>query len=425
MSEHSKHPSKDIIASDSKSLLGKKIVLCITGSVAAHLCPELSRRLMRNGAEVYVVMSPSATKILHESLMEWATGNSAITELTGRLEHVELAGVSESRCDLVLVAPSTANTVSKIACGIDDTTVTTIVSMALGSEIPVMVAPAMHGPLYDNPFVVENLKRLQEKGVEIIEPYLEEGKAKIADVDIIVERVIARLSPVREMTGLRVLVTAGPTVEYIDPVRVITNRSSGKMGVAIAKEALRRGADVTLVYGEGLVSFPSKLRTLKVDTSKAMLDAVEKELKERKFDIAFLAAAVGDFTPLQTYTYKFPSRGVEKITVDLVPTAKIIPRIKQITPNCMVIGFRAEYKLEESRIQELSKEYLEAFNADMVAINDVSRTDIGFMSDANELWVVDSQKNMRHIPKHSKDVVAATLIDLVMDRLKSQGNRTS
>ena len=249
------HPSKDIVGSEGSELAGKKIALCITGSVAAYKSPDLARELMRLGAEVFCVMTQAAQKIIHPYLMEWATGNPVVTELTGGLEHVALAGEHEERVDLVLVAPATANTISKAACGIGDTSVTSVISTAMGAGIPIIVVPAMHESMYKHPAVAENLRKLREMGVYVVEPVIEEKKAKLPDVQDVVDEVVNVLSP-KDMQGMKVLVTAGPTYEPIDPVRIITNRSSGKMGIAIAREARRRGAEVTLVCGPTDVRIP-------------------------------------------------------------------------------------------------------------------------------------------------------------------------
>ncbi len=206
---------------------------------------------MRHGADVHAVISPATEKMMGLDLLEWATGNPVVKRLTGKLEHISLAGKSESHVDLVLVAPATANTIGKLAAGIDDTPVTTVASTAIGSRIPVIIAPAMHEPLYDHPFAQENIQRLKKIGVEFVEPEIVEGKAKLASTEKIVRAVISRLSTGQneDLKGRRVLVTAGPTIEHIDPIRVITNRSSGKMGAAIAEEVASRGADTTLILG--------------------------------------------------------------------------------------------------------------------------------------------------------------------------------
>src|SRR6266550_1036021 len=215
------HPSKDITGTSGTQLSGKKIALLVSSSVASFKVPEIARELMRHGADVYAVISASTEKMIGSDLLEWATGNPVVRELTGKLEHIALAGKSSGRVDLVLIAPATANTIGKLASGIDDTPVTTVAATAIGSKLPVLIAPAMHEPLYDHPIAQENIARLKRIGVEFIEPEVSEGKAKIASTENIVRSVIARLSSSqsRDLEGRRVLVTAGPTIEHIDPVR--------------------------------------------------------------------------------------------------------------------------------------------------------------------------------------------------------------
>ena len=200
--------------------------------------------------------------------MEWATGNPVVRELTGKTEHVRLLGESPEQADLLLVAPCTANTISKIALGIDDTPVTTFASMAIGNGVPVLVCPAAHEPMYRNSAVMENIKRLKEMGVEVVEPRIEEGKAKIADRQTIVLAVL-RLLAKKDLEGRSVLVSGGPSAEFIDPVRVITNLSSGKTGLDIATEAWRRGASVSYVYG-GSLAPPSSIRSRRIVTTEEM-----------------------------------------------------------------------------------------------------------------------------------------------------------
>ncbi|MDH5783830.1 MAG: bifunctional phosphopantothenoylcysteine decarboxylase/phosphopantothenate--cysteine ligase CoaBC, partial [Candidatus Bathyarchaeota archaeon] len=197
------HPSKDIMQTRGAELKEKRIVLCITGSVAAVQCPEIARQLMRHGAEVFAVMSPMAQKIIHPYLMEWATGNPVVTELTGKIEHVALAGEHDNKADLILVAPATANTISKIAAGIDDTTVTSVASTAFGSKIPIVIVPAMHESMYKHPILDENIKKLKGLGVVFVGPRIEEEKAKIAETEEILEVVISKLSASKDFDGMK------------------------------------------------------------------------------------------------------------------------------------------------------------------------------------------------------------------------------
>ncbi|MFX1564199.1 MAG: bifunctional phosphopantothenoylcysteine decarboxylase/phosphopantothenate--cysteine ligase CoaBC, partial [Promethearchaeota archaeon] len=316
------HPSKDIIESQGIELRGKKVVLCITGSVAAVQSPDIARSLMRRGAEVIAVFSPAAQLIIHPYLMEWATGNQAITELTGKIEHIALAGEHERKVDLILIAPATANTISKIAMGIDDTPVTSIVSTAFGSGIPIIIMPAMHVSMYKHPILTENIKKLEGLGVEFVGPRIEEGKAKIASTSEVLDAVLQKLGSTYDLAKVKILVTAGPTIEYIDPVRIVTSRSSGQMGVEIARAAYERGSDVTLVYGRGTTPPPQETKVIPVATTKEMFDAVVSELKASKYDVLISAAAVADWTPKRRRTQKVATGKTKTLTVAFQPTPK-------------------------------------------------------------------------------------------------------
>jgi phosphopantothenoylcysteine decarboxylase/phosphopantothenate--cysteine ligase len=412
------HPSKDIIGTKTSLLRGRKVVLCVTGSVAAVKCPEIARELMRNGAEVYTVMSPMAQKIIHPYLMEWATGNHVVTELTGKIEHVMLAGEFQNKADLVLVAPATANTISKIACGIDDTPVTTTVSTAFGSGIPIIIVPAMHESLYHHPVVTENIEKLRSLGVEFVGPRIEEGRAKIAETEEIVEAVIRRLTVKKDLAGKKVMVTAGPTLEYIDPVRVITNKSSGKMGVAIAEEALLRGAEVTLIYGLGTAIPPGGAKKISVETSQDMYEAVVSELKSRKYDIVIAVAAVADWAPKKKYEYKVPTRTQAELTVKLKPAPKIIDAVKKVSPHTFLVTFRAEYNLSDEELIESAYERLKEAKSDLIVANDVGRKGVGFRHDTNEVFIVDADKKVVHVPIAAKREVAKRLFDVIVDKIK-------
>ncbi|MCP8307662.1 MAG: bifunctional phosphopantothenoylcysteine decarboxylase/phosphopantothenate--cysteine ligase CoaBC [archaeon] len=415
----STHPSKDIIGTKGEELKGKKIALCITSSIAASECPKIARELMRHGAEVYTVMSKKAQEIIHPNLMEWATGNPVVTELTGKIEHVSLAGIHENKVDLILVSPSTANTISKIACGIDDTPVTTVVSTAFGSKIPIIIVPAMHESLYYHPIVIENIKKLESLGVEFINPRIEEGKAKMASLDDIVEVVIRRLS-IKSMRGIKMLVTAGPTLEYIDPIRIITNKSSGKMGVAIANEALRRGADVTLIYGHGIVSPPQGARVISVETTEEMYNEVISELKAKDYNVLIATSAVTDFIPEKKYDYKLPSREIHELSIKLKPLPKMIDKVKELSLKTFLVAFKADYGLSDEELIDSAYGLLKASNADLVVANDVSRKGSGFRVDTNEVFIVDRARNAIHIPLSSKQAIASNLLDIIIKSMKEK-----
>ncbi|MGB9714080.1 MAG: bifunctional phosphopantothenoylcysteine decarboxylase/phosphopantothenate--cysteine ligase CoaBC [Candidatus Bathyarchaeales archaeon] len=412
------HPSKDILGTKSATLKGKRIVLCITGSVAAVQCPEIARALMRHGAEVFAVMSPAAQKLIHPHLMEWATGNAVVTELTGKIEHVALVGVREARADLVLVAPATANTISKIACGIDDTTVTSVISTAFGSNTPIIIVPAMHESMYNHPILNEHIKKLKALGIEFVGPRIDEGKAKIAQTWEIVEAVIRKLATKKDLAGLKVLVTAGPTVEHIDPVRVISNKSSGKMGVAVVEEALSRGAEVTLVYGLGTALPPLGAKVIRVETTEQMYEAVVSELKAQNYDLVVAAAAAADWTPIKAFSRKVSTHEVRSLDLKLKPTVKIVDAVKKLSPKTFLVAFRAEYSLPEKELIESAYERLKKAEADLIVVNDVGKEGVGFGADTNEVFIVDTDKKAVHVPLAPKREVAKKILDVAIERMK-------
>ena len=412
------HPSKHIMGTGGKELKGMRVALCITGSVAAVQSSEIARALMRRGAEVLAVMSPMATKIIHPHLMEWATGNEVITELTGKIEHVALVGEHSLKVDLVLVAPATANTISKIACGIDDTTVTSVVSTAFGSNCPIIIVPAMHQSMYNHPIVTKNVKELKALGVGFAGPRFEEGKAKIAKTEEIVDAVIRMLTVTQDFSGLNVLITAGATLEHIDPVRVITNKSSGKMGVAITEEALSRGADVTLVYGSGTEAPPSRAHVLRVESTRQMHEAVVSELNSRKYDLVIAVAAAADWTSEKPFSYKVSSHELRSLDLKLKPTAKIIDSVKKVSPGTFLVAFRAEYRLPKKNLIESAYDRLLKANADIIVVNDVGKKDVGFATETNEVFIIDKKKRILHVPLAKKREVARKILDVTIDRMK-------
>jgi len=412
------HPSKGIVGTKGRKLKGKRIVLCITGSVAAVQCPEIARILMRHGAEVLAVISPMAQKIIHPYLMEWATGNPVVTELTGKIEHVALVGEHSKKADLVLVAPATANTISKIACGIDDTTVTSVVSTAFGSNTSILIVPAMHESMYNHPILTENIKQLKALGIGFVGPRIEERKAKIAETKDIVDAVIRKLSVKQDFSKLRVLVTAGPTVEHIDPLRVVTNRSSGKMGAAISEEALDRGSEVTLVYGLGMATPPQRARVISVETTEQMRKAVVSELKSKKYDVMIAVAAAADWTVEKPYSYKVSTRKVDSLDLKLKPTRKIIGYVKEASPKTFLVAFRAEYKLPKTDLIESAYKRLLEVNADLIVVNDVGKKGVGFGTETNEVFVVDRKKKVVHVPLAHKQEVARKILDVVYEKIK-------
>ena len=373
------HPSKRILGTKGSGLSGRKIVLGICGSVAASLAPALARELMRRGAEVRAVMTPNACKLISPELMHWATGEKVVTELTGDVEHLQLS----EWADLVLVAPCTANTLGKFACGIDDTPVTSVLSASLGLGKPIVLVPAMDASMYGNPIVQSNLKRLQDLGVKVVEPRMEEGKAKFPLPEQIADFVEGILGP-SDMKGMRVIVTAGPTVEHLDPIKILTNRSSGKMGIALAEEARKRGAEVVLIYGPGTEESPAGLKVIRVESTAEMKEKTEEEMSKGA-DLVFFAAAPQDFIPERKFEKKL--KWGQTIEVKLIPAPRVTERARELLPKAILVGFKAEYGVTEEELVQAGREKLrEGF--DLVVANDVSKGGMG--SDYNEVVLISS-----------------------------------
>ncbi|MFX1261682.1 MAG: bifunctional phosphopantothenoylcysteine decarboxylase/phosphopantothenate--cysteine ligase CoaBC [Promethearchaeota archaeon] len=410
------HTSKLIIGSLSQSLKGKKIALGITGSVAAVECVTISRLLMRHGAEVYPIMSPMAHRIIHPHLIEWATGNPVVVELTGQIEHVGLAGNHDERVDLYLIAPATANTIGKIANGIDDTPVTTTATSAIGAGIPLLVVPAMHRSMYDHPGVLENMEKLRGMGVQVMSSRMEEAKAKILSPDAILEQVISMLSP-QDLNGKHFVVTAGPTRGWIDRVRFITNPSSGRMGIELAREIAFRGGTVDLVIGPTESEPPTGVEVVNIETTGEMLDAVLSSLKRTKTSALISAAAVLDYTPLEKEESKMAS-GKSGLSIKLRPTPKIIEVVRENYKKMYIVGFKVESEVSDKELEKRAKAKIEAGICDLVVANDAYREGVAFGTDTNEVLIVGSEGVVKKVPLSSKRDVAREIVDVMIQRMK-------
>lgn len=338
------HPADHLRGSRSDKLRGRKVVLGVTGSIAAVETVKLCRELIRNGAEVHAVMTKDAQLILHPWALEFATGRRVITEIDGGVQHVALCGDVPDRADLLLIAPATANTISKMACGIDDTPVTTMATTAIGGGMPVIVVPAMHESMMKHVILNENIKKLEKLGVLFLRPKIEESKAKMPSIDYIVSSVIAAVGK-RDLLRRKVLVIAGATEEPIDDIRIVTNRSSGETGVELAKAAHERGASVELWMGRCDTALPEHFNVIRFSS----FSDLSKLLKGRRFDIVFLPAAVSDYSPRRT-PGKIPSTD-KSMTLVLKRNPKLIDAIKAR----IVVGFKAQARVSD---EELIKDAL-------------------------------------------------------------------
>ena len=383
------HPSLDIVSSSGVELAGKKIVLCIAGSVAAYKAIELARLLMRHGADVTCVASNAVTKLIQPDYFKWATGNKVITKLTGELEHIKLADYNQS--DLIIVYPATANTLGKLANGIDDTPISTVLTVGFGSKIPILMCLAMHASMYDNSAIQKNIEFLKNK-INFFAPQMIEGKAKAAEPEEVLENVLRKFGSSSSLKNKKVLMTAGPTVEQIDPIRAITNQSSGQTGMYLASELVSAGAKVTMIYGPGDTEPPKGIKVINISSSREMLDAVTKELR-KKFDVVIMAAAVADYIPTNPSKKKIKSdKPGLKITLKKAP--KIIDQVKKHQKNVLLVGFKAETNVTKNQLINAAKRKLVESSSDLIVANDVGSERYRKNPKNNQVIIVDSQKTV-------------------------------
>lgn len=388
------HPVDEIRAKKSNILKDKRIVLAVTGSIAAVETIKLAHELIRHGAEVIPVMSKSATKIIHPDSLWFATAYKPVIELTGAVEHVSFCGKTKKRADLLLICPCTANTISKISHGIDDTTVTTFATTAIGSKIPVIVVPAMHKSMYDNKILKENIKKCKNHNIVFIEPTLSDKKAKMPSTEKIIAIVIQSISK-NDLKNKKILIVGGSTVEKIDDVRVLTNLSSGKTAINLAKNAFYRGGDVLLWYGESKEFVPDYIKTKRFRTLNDLFILL-KNKNVSSFDFIIVCAALSDFIP-KKYDGKISSK--KDTTIVLKPALKFIKKLRENAKDSIIVGF----KLEENKkvLEKQIMGFLLENKLDFV----VGNTFKGLENDENNIWIYDKTGNFVY-KKDKKNVLA-------------------
>ncbi|MCK4613630.1 MAG: bifunctional phosphopantothenoylcysteine decarboxylase/phosphopantothenate--cysteine ligase CoaBC [Thermoplasmata archaeon] len=405
------HPSKNVLLKDS-ALAGRSIVLGITGSIAAVEAVKLIRELLRHGAEVIPVMTPEATRIIHPNSIEFAAGIPPVTEITGQVEHVLYCGDQESAVDIVLIAPATANTISKIACGIDDTPVTTFATSALGTGIPLLIAPSMHGTMYQHPILLENMDRLKSMGIGFIEPDVAEGKAKMPSRETVVEHVIRKLAQHGNdiLSGKRILIIGGSTAQPLDEMRVITNKSSGKTTFALAIEGFRRGAEVEVWFGLGTTRMPEWIERVKrFTTVEDLLWLVDNS--ELNHDAIILCAAISDYSP-EKREGKIPS-GQKEIMVKMTPTPKVIDRIREKASDAFLVGYKAEAGIGEDELLRRTEKRMLKTGSNFMVANLLE--DVG--PDITRVYILDIAGGVKQVSGTREDT-SRVLFDVISEKLK-------
>lgn len=383
-----------------------EIVLCVTGSIAAVESVKLARELRRHGANVKCFMSDDACNIIHPNSMEFATGQKVVLGLTGEIEHVKYA-----QADLILVAPATANLISKFAHKIADNPISTLLITAYGHSTPIIFVPSMHDSMYKS--ISGNIQKVKDDGIIFLNPKMEEGKAKFPSIHDITLQSLRETSE-GQLKGKKILVSAGGTYEEIDAVRGITNRSSGKMGLEIAREAFIQGADVTMITGRMDVTIPKIIENISVESTEQMEDELKKLLPEN--DVFISAAAVSDFTVERSLNKKSDkiSSG-EYLTLQLKPLPKILNSVKQINPDIFLVGFKAEYNVSEEKLISLAHERIRTSGANFIVANDVSVEGAGFGSDKNQVIIVDG--NTFTVPLTSKTEIGQKIITKIVENI--------
>ena len=400
-------------------LAGKKIILGVTGSIAAYKSVYLLRRLVEHGADVSVVMTPEAAKFVTPLTFQVLSKNTVYTDMFESGQGGEISHLYLGRgADMVLIAPATANIIGKMANGIADDLLSTIL---LACKCPVLVAPAMDSEMYENRVVQKNISYLQKLNVDFIGPVTGplasgiEGPGRMSEPDVILAFVEERLAErtCRDIEGHTILVTAGPTREAIDPVRYISSLSSGKMGYSIAEAAKRRGAKVILISGPVSLTPPAGVELVRVMTAEEMFNAVINRLQE--VDVVVMAAAVSDFKPAVVVNSKIKKENAGGMTLNLVKTQDILSEILEKKGKQFIVGFAAE---TEDMVANAKKK-LDSKQLDMIVANDVCREGAGFEVDTNIVTVIDRWGETVEYPVMTKAVVADKILDHVVHRLSS------
>lgn len=391
----------------------KTILLGVTGGIAAYKSASLASRLVKAGAEVRVIMTEHATNFINPITFETLTGHKCITDTFDRnfefqVEHVSLA----KKADVIMVAPATANIIAKLAHGLADDMLTTTI---LASHAPKLIAPAMNTGMYENPVTQDNLALLKKYGMEVIEPAAghlacgDEGKGKMPEPEILYEHILRSCACKQDMKGLKVLVTAGPTQEAVDPVRFLTNHSSGRMGYSIAKACMLRGADVTLVTGRTALTPPLFVDVVPVVSAKDMYDAVISRSGE--MDIIIKAAAVADYRPVHVAEEKV-KKSDSSFSLELERTDDILKYLgEHKKPGQFLCGF----SMETENMLENSRKKLEKKHLDMIAANNLKVPGAGFETTTNIITII-TPDSVKELELMSKDDAAFRLLDEILSR---------
>lgn len=397
-------------------LQGKTVVLGVTGSIAAYKAASLASTLQKQHADVHVILTKNGAQFVAPLTFETLTGNKCYIDTFDRnfrydVSHISLA----KKADILLIAPATANIIGKLACGIADDMLTTTV---LACRAPIWLAPAMNTSMYQNPIVQDNLKKLASFGYHIIPP--DAGRLACGDVGVgkmpepasILERIVFEIAYEKDLAGRRILVTAGATEEPLDPVRYLTNHSSGKMGYAVAKAATRRGAQVTLVAGFCALEPPLGVTLVQVQTAWEMFEAVAARAPEQ--NAVIMAAAVADFRPSDIAPEKIKKRDISSMQLSLEPTEDILTYLGQHKPPGQ---FLCGFSMETENLLDNSRKKLMEKNLDMICCNSLKEAGAGFGTDTNHVTLLQKD-SITPLPMLSKEAVGHAILDVIAKAIR-------
>lgn len=394
----------------------KTVVIGVSGGIAVYKTLDVISRLKKLGVNVNVIMTKSATEFVTPLSFQSLSQNYVVCDMfedpkTWDVEHISLA----KKADVFLIAPATANVIGKMANGIADDMLTTTV---MATKAKVLIAPAMNTNMYENPVVQRNINTLKELGYNFVEPESgrlacgDIGRGKLATPETIVDEVVKLLSTKQDLKGKSIIITAGPTMESIDPVRFISNRSSGKMGYAIASQAINRGADVTLISGPTNLTPPQNLKKLvRIESAKDMYDAVIENFDENQ--VIIKSAAVADYKP-KDYSDKKIKKSNDDLSIELDRNKDIAYEIGKIKKDKILVGFAAE----TNDLIENAKGKVQKKNLDFIVANDLTKEGAGFGVDTNIVKIIDKQGNVTEYPKMKKEEVANVILDKITLLLK-------
>ncbi|MFX0173370.1 MAG: bifunctional phosphopantothenoylcysteine decarboxylase/phosphopantothenate--cysteine ligase CoaBC [Candidatus Hodarchaeota archaeon] len=409
----------EIFGTKGTQLKGKRILIGVTGSIAAIEVPHLIREILRYSGNPIVVLSDEATRLVAIDALTWCMDKEPITKISGISEHVKWVSHPDYKVDLCIICPATANTIAKLANGIADGPVTLAAFAIIGAKIPLLIVPAAHTVLLENPISKNNISYLEQLDVKFLSAPEAESKYKFPPLDQLMEIIINLVNPSLPLQGKKILITGGATREYLDDIRFLSNPSTGFSALQVTKALYSLGAEVSLILGEGHTidlrecAFSAKI----VRSTSDMYDAVMEELSNTHYNVLVSVAAVSDYHP-QYQAGKIASRQTN-LAMDLIPTVKIVEKVRDKFPELFIVGYKAEVGISKEELQKRGEKFLENNNLQMVCANWVGEPTKGFVSKTNEVLVIRPNRPVLHF-KGSKTELGYQIAEVIAEEVKKE-----